>query len=683
MRIGIDVGGTFTDIYLQDSDTGRFWLGKTPSTVEQSEGVATGIRQVCELAGIQPQELDAVLHGTTVATNAVLEGKGARVGLLVTAGWRNILHLGNSWTPGPLFGFFDYQPPEPMVPFERIQEVTERISPSGEVIIALDPESARRAVDAILDEDVEAITICLLNAHGDPAHELAVREIAVERCRARGADLPISVSSEVSAEFREYERTVTTVMNSYLGPAMRRYLSRLEERLASAGVSAPLQVVRSDAGLMSGRAAQEYPVHTVLSGPSGGVNGAAHIGGRAGFDRVLTLDMGGTSTDVAVCMNGAAAVSRESKVGSFPIRVPSVDVETIGAGGGSIANVSEITGGLRVGPESAGAQPGPACYARGGTLPTVSDANVVLGHLPAELLGGAMKLDVEAAHAAVQTVATELGVGVHEAAQAIVDIVNGNMLGALRVVTVQKGLDPKDFALMSFGGAGGLHANAIAAELGSFPVIVPPEPGVLSALGFIVADVRNEFVQSFHHKLGDEAVSGLAEVTRSQAARGREWLRSEGVDESDVRLTHLFDMRYLRQGYEISVEFTEEEARTLTLDRLTERFTDEHRRLYGFELPTQIELVNVGTRAIGVTSKHAVEALEGGDRDASAAITGTSNSWHDGEEIEIPIYDRAKLEPGMVISGKALVQQFDSTTVILPGYLAEVDAWRNLLIREA
>jgi len=683
LRIGVDVGGTFTDLFLYDSTGSRFWLAKTPSTPEnQSIGVINGIREVCSKAGLSPQDIDAVLHGTTVATNALLEGKGARVGLLTSYGWRNILHLADSWTPGPLFGFFAYTPPQPTVPFELVRELNERVAADGEVVIALDDSDVERQVRALLVEGVEAMTVCLMHSYAHPQHEQRVGAIARRVVAEAGLQVPVSLSSDVSPEFREYERAVTTVLNSYLGPVMRRYLSALASGLLELPVTAELQVVRSDGGLMSVRAAEDHPIQTALSGPSGGVNGAAYVASRAGFHKIITFDMGGTSSDVAVCLDGVPTVTRETHVAAFPVRAPAINVETIGAGGGSVAAVSEVTGSLRVGPESAGAVPGPACYGRGGTLPTVSDANIVLGHLPASLLGGEMRLDVDAAFRAHEPLAAKLGVDVYSAAQAVIDIVNGNMLGALRVATVQKGLNPREFALLSFGGAGGLHANALAAALGSFPVIVPPEPGVLSALGFIVADVQNEFASAFMCQLDEVELPGVRGELADLGARARDWLRSEGVVESDSDVHYVLDIRYRRQGYEIPVEVDESTGTALSSSELEELFKEEHTRLYGFSLPARVEIVTLRARAIGRTEKFALDPVELGPLDASGALSGTQASWTHGQVAEIPVYDRARLAPGMCVDGKAVITQYDSTLLVLPGYRARVDPWFNLLIEE-
>jgi N-methylhydantoinase A len=676
-RLGIDVGGTFTDLLLHDSDTGRTWVAKTPSTPsDQSVGVLEGVRLIGEMAEIRPSDLAAILHGTTVATNAVLEKKGARVGLIVTEGYRHILHLAEAWTPGPLFGWMIYEKPEPIADVALTVEVSERIDAHGAVVKELTEEDAARAVDALRDAGAEALTVSLINSYANPAHEQLLARVA----RERAPELPLSISSEIMPEFREYERAVTTVMNAYVAPPLDRYLSSLRTGLETIDARAGLQVVRSDGGLMSLETARHMPVHTVLSGPAGGVSGAAHVAGRAGFDRIMTFDMGGTSTDVAVCLGGAPTITRETNVGDFPVRAPSVEVATIGAGGGSIAHIAEATGALRVGPRSAGADPGPASYGRGGVEPTVTDANVVLGHLPPRLLGGAMELDVEAAHAAVRRVAEPLGLDVYAAAEGIVRIVNENMLGALRMVTVQKGRSPEDFALVSFGGAGGLHANALAALLGCYPVIVPAESGVLSALGFVASDVKNEFSQTMICLLDQLDVARLREALRALAEQGRAWLKAEKVDDADAELQYVADLRYERQGFEIPVDLGQD-LDAIDLADVARRFREEHVRLYGFGLDDAPELVNVRVVACGRVPKPELEAGEVGPADPSSAQRGVHTVHTEGQHREVPTYDRASLRPGMELRGYAIVEQYDATTVVLPGHVATVDPYLNLLIR--
>jgi N-methylhydantoinase A len=677
-RLGVDVGGTFTDVVLYDSESQRIWLAKTPSTPEdQSVGVIDGIRLAATRADIGLPDLDAILHGTTVATNAVLERRGALVGLIVTSGFRQILHLAEAWTPGPLFGFMVYEKPEPLTDTRFVREVPERIGADGAIVEALDEAAAREAVEELVADGVEALTVCLLNAHANGRHERVIAEIAA----SVAPDLPVSISSEILPEFREYERTVTTLMNAYVAPVLEKYLTNVRDGLAAADVRPQLQVVRSDGGLMSLESACKNAVQTVLSGPAGGVSGASFVASNAGFDRILTFDMGGTSTDVAVCVSGRPEITRETKVGDFPVRAPAVDVASIGAGGGSIARVSEATGALRVGPESAGAIPGPACYGRGGTAATVTDANVVLGHLPPRLLGGEFELDADAAYSAVARVAEARGAGIEETARAIVSMVDEAMLGALRVVTVQRGRVPSEFALVAFGGAGGLHANALASILGSYPVIVPEESGVLSALGFIASEIKNEFSQTFVKSIAATTPDAVRKPFDVLTARARDWLDSETVDVADQDVRFILDMRYSRQGYEIPIELDGVELGALDLAALERRFGEEHSRLYGFVLEGGAEIVNLRVVATGRVPLPELEAHPDAGKDVSAAQTGTQEVWTPGGALDVPTYARQALEPGMAIEGYAIVEQYDATTVVLPGHHAVVDPWMNLLIR--
>ena len=427
--------------------------------------------------------------------------------------------------------------------------------------------------------------------------------------------------------------------------------------------------------------AARNPIYGILSGPSGGVAGALYVARKAGFDDILTFDMGGTSTDVALCQNGEPTIGRETSISHFRIKVPSVNVHTVGAGGGSIAHVPELTKALRVGPQSAGADPGPAAYGRGGTEPTVTDANVVLGHLPPRLLGGEMKLDPEAARTAVQSIADAMGLGsAEDAAEGILAIVNENMAGALRLVSVQRGHDPREFALVAYGGAGPLHANAVAEIMGSFPVLVPPAPGVLCAIGDLVADFRDEFAQTYIRVMGAAQPDEVAEILTGLGERADTWLEGEGIDPAARSIAYTADMRYHRQGYEIPVPVDPDEART-GLEGLEERFNALHEQLYGFRMPgTAAEIVNLRAVGSGAVPKPELPTGATGDPDASAAIADEHEIVFKGERLPTRIYDRAKLAPGNRFEGPAIVTEFDSTTVVLPGYTAEVDAGFNILI---
>ena len=678
MRLGVDVGGTFTDLLLHDDKAQRSYRAKTPSTPEdQSIGVVEGIRQICAIAGIDPGDIEVVLHGTTVATNAVLEGRGARVGLLVTEGFEYTLHLAKSWTPGPLFGWIIMDKPDPLASLDDTRGIPERLSARGEVLEPLDEARARDLIDELCASGIEALTISLTHAYANPAHERRLRDIVAEKY----PDLPVSLSSEVLPEFREYDRAITAVMNDYVRPIMRNYLSRIEARMRDLGVTSRLHIVRSDGGLMSAAAAAERPVHTVLSGPAGGVTSTAMVGRKTGRDKLLAFDMGGTSTDVSVIIDGKPTITRSTELGYFPAKVPTMDVRSVGAGGGSIAELSELTRSLRVGPRSAGSVPGPVAYGRGGTEPTVSDANVALGYLPPTLLGGDMVLEVDAAKAAVENLGASLGLSMEAAAQGILDIANEVMLGALRIVTVQRGLDPRDFGIVAFGGAGPLHANAMAEVLGCYPVLVPPNPGVLSALGFVESEFKNEFVQTLIGSTANLEEGQIWDTLAALNTKAVAWLTEESVAEADRGITFNIDMRYEQQGFEVTVAVSAEEAAARDLAPIIARFNDLHQQLYGVTFDVPVELVALRAVAVGKTPP-AIEKppLEGVVGDLAGALVETRPCYFNGQWQDTPNYDRDRLGEGARVNGPAIIVQYDTTTVLLPGHWAEVDGFGNLII---
>jgi N-methylhydantoinase A len=678
-RLGVDVGGTFTDLLLINEDTGETFRAKVPTTpTNQAAAVLDGIERVCAIAGIKPSALTELMHGTTVTTNAVLEGKGARVGLVTTEGYRQILQVARSYVPGGLAGWIIWPKPEPLAALDDTVEVRERIGARGEIVRELDETSARDALGKLKRRAVEAITVSLINAYANPVHERRIRELAQEEA----PELPVSISSEILPEMREYERTLTTVANSYVRPTVARYLSSLRRELKSRGVGALLKLLRSDGGLMSFEAAEEAPVNMLLSGPAGGVAGALWVARQAGFDNVLTLDMGGTSTDVCLIEHGEPRVRRETMVGNVAVRVSSLDVRSVGAGGGSIAKVPALTRALRVGPESAGAEPGPAAYGRSGTLPTVTDANVVLGYLPVDLLGGEMKLDRKAAQSAVEKIASALGIGLMEAAAGIVDVVNEHMFGALRLVSVEQGYDPRGFALVAFGGAGPLHANALGALLGCWPVIIPPSPGVLCAYGDATTRLRNEAACTFIRRFSDTSGNDVAETLGALGESAGAVLDAEGLPRSARSTVYQADVRYHGQGFEVPVAVDVDGFRQGGgIETLRKTFDEIHRRLFTFNLDVEHEFVNL--RAI--VQEHSRELkparLADGGPAADAALRGETPIWAHGRSLGAKLYDRAKLLAHNVIEGPAIVTEMDSTTLILRGHFGEADGFGNILIR--
>ena len=675
-RLGVDVGGTFTDLLLFNEQNGELRLLKTPSTPQdQSIGIMTGISELIAASKIAPNEINALLHGTTVSTNIVLEEKGAKVGLLVTKNFEQVLHLARSQTPGPLAGWMIMEKPDPLADLEVTRGISERMSAQGDVITPLDENAARQAVQELIDAGVESITVSLLHSYANPDHERRLRNIIEEV----DAEISISLSSDILPEFREYERTLVTVMNAYVGPSMRRYLDSFKDKLKAIQFSPHVNIVRSDGGLMSVQQASNSPVHTILSGPAGGVSGAAFLANLAGYENALGFDMGGTSTDVSLIQDGEPLISRQTSLGYYPIKIPSVEVHSVGAGGGSIAHVP-MTGALRVGPESAGAVPGPACYGKGGEQPTVTDANLLLGRLPPRLLDGQMDLDLKAAEEAVGKIARRLGLDLYQAAQGILDIVNENMFGALRLVSVQKGLDPRDFALVAFGGAGPLHGNAMGILGNCYPVIVPPTPGVLSALGFLYSDVKNEFAQTYVRNVGEADGSQLEEIFGRLGREARGWLREEGIEEGYQELSYQADVRYFRQGYEFALQVNPESMSNGGLADLEARFASTHERLYGFRLDQPVELVNLRAVGSGQVEKVQLPSFELESPDASGAVFERHQVYFNGGFANANIYDRKLLRAGNHVVGPAIVTQADSTTAIHPGHVGNVDRYLNIMI---
>ena len=680
-RLGVDVGGTFTDILLIDEDSGATFRAKTSSTPEdQSIGVLRGIDQACAAAGIERTSVGDVFHGTTVATNAILEGKGARVGLVTTHGFRQVLQIARSFVPGGLAGWIIWPKPEPLAALEDTVEVRGRIASDGSVVTELDEDDVRTQLRALAGRGIEALSISLINSYANSAHEERVRELAAEELPG----LAVSMSSAVLPELREYERTITTVANAVVQPQVKRYVANLEGQLRDSGVSGSLSILRSDGGLVSAGVAADNPVNLLLSGPAGGVTGAAWVAAQTGHRNFLTFDMGGTSTDVALVEDLAPRIGRETTVGDLKVRATSVDVRTVGAGGGSIAHVPPLTQALRVGPQSAGAAPGPAAYAAGGTEPTVTDANVVLGHLPTALAGGEVTLDPEAARTAVQTIADATGLGSVEAAAAgIIDIVNENMFGALRLVSVQQGFDPRDFALVAFGGAGPLHANALGRLTGSWPVIIPPSPGVLCAYGDATTSLRDEAVRTLVRRFAELTDDGLRAILDDLAASARGTLTAEGVPEDDLRVSYSADLRYHGQGFEIpvSVDIDAFDGGGGGLEALGKAFDTEHDRLFSFVLDAEHELVTLRATADAPRPDVGSVELDDGGSDASPARVQQHQIWSDGGLVDADVYDRSLLKAGNVVTGPAVITEMDSTTLVLRDHAATVHPSGSLLIR--
>lgn len=679
-RLGVDVGGTFTDLLLINEESGITFTAKVLSTPEDSSiGVLNGVERICSESGVNPKSVKRVMHGTTVATNAVLTARGAKVGLVTTKGYKHTLQVARSFCPGGLGGWVSYVKKPLLAPLELTIEADERVGADGSVVRELDESALRTDLQTLKDKgEVEALTICFINAYVNGEHEARAREIA----REIFGDLAISISSEVVPEMQEYERTETTVVNSYVHPEVATYINNLQRSLEETmGDNLQLSILRSDGGLASSRGAAESPVNLLLSGPAGGVAGAIYFASRAGHDDVLTFDMGGTSTDVALIQGAKARIRRETRVGDVTVRAPSVDVRTVGAGGGSIAFVPELTKALRVGPQSAGAAPGPAAYMKGGEEPTVCDANVVLGYLPSDVqLGGAMAIDKSAAEAAVQKVADAMGISLMDAAEGIIKIVNESMFGALRLVSVEQGFDPRDFALVAFGGAGPLHGNAMGILTDSWPVIIPPGPGVLCAYGDATTAVQDEASRTYVSKAEDltpEQLQADLEALRERAAVS---LNADGIPLERQEVIYQADVRYAGQAFQITMDFTAADLVEKGLALLTDRFDEEHEQLFTFALGEDHELVMI--RAIVKAPASVIAEVSVGQAGASLEDCKVHDTsfYYEGASYDAVIYNRDMLHKGLVVPGPAIIGEMDSTTVILPGYQASMDEIGNLLI---
>ncbi|MCT2584483.1 hydantoinase/oxoprolinase family protein [Actinophytocola gossypii] len=679
IRIGVDVGGTFTDVTALDSATGRFHVVKLPSTGDdQSIAVTEGIRLVLADADATPEQVDYLGHGTTVATNALLERKGATTALLVTAGVADVLEIARQRRPH-LYDLFADKPPV-LVPRDRTVPVAERIGASGEVVRELTDAEVDRVIETVRRTGAAAVAICLLHSYRSAGHEQRVEEALRERL----PEVFVSRSSRVAPEFREYERFSTAVINSFVGPVVSRYVRRLSERVAATGLPVGPRVIQSNGGLASPEAVAERPVTVLLSGPSAGVVGAGYLAGLAGHRDLITFDMGGTSTDVCLVRGGRPRSASERGLGGYPIRVPSVDVHTIGAGGGSIASV-DGAGGLRVGPESAGARPGPAAYGHGGTQPTTTDANVVRGRQnPVSALGGAMPIDRVAAERAVGTVAEGLGCAPLEAARSIGRLANSHMARAVRRVSVEAGEDPRDYVLMAYGGAGPLHAAEVAEEVGMTRLLVPPNPGTLCALGLLVSDVRSEFSRAFLRPAEAAVLPALNETIAGVVAEARAWLDREARIATRHTVTVAADARYPRQNFELRIALPSDELDEAALAAAIADFHAQHEKSYGFaHADAAVQLVNIRAVAHGEVAKPDLPRLpQGGAAPDPAALRETREAdfGADHGTVPTPVFDRAKLLAGNTIAGPAIVEQLDSTTVVPPGWTATVDEFGNLLI---
>ncbi len=678
MDIGVDTGGTFTDFVCR-KDGEREWILKVPSTPDDpSRAVLDGVRQILDLAEATPEQITRFVHGTTVATNAVLERKGAVTGLLTTAGFRDVLEIGRQLRTAIYDLELDPETPVFLAPGARRVEVRERLSSNGEIVVPLDEDAVMAAADRLVTEGCEAIAICFLFSFLNPDHEHRAKAMIEEKY----PHLALSLSSDVDPAFREYERTVVTAFDAYTKPVLSNYLDRMAQQLSRAGVAAPLQVMQSRGGVSAASTAMQRPVRLFLSGPAAGVVGGGGAAREVDIHDVITLDIGGTSCDVALITGGKPLVRPEGVIDGYPVRVPMVDVNTIGAGGGSIAWI-DAAGGLRVGPQSAGAAPGPACYGRGGSEATVTDASLVLGLLnPGYFAGGSLSLDIDRARTAIEThIAAPLGLSVVQAALGIHRVINAQMAEAMRLVSIRQGLDPRDFALVALGGAGPVHAVPLAEEVSMTTVVVPRHPGVLSAAGLLSAPVEHEMAVGFPCDIADTALDDVRAVLDQLNQRCAALMADEDLAPDEVRVTYAADVCYVGQSHylEVPIDLSDPDP----LADIYQRFMQTHEQVFGYCTQSPARLVNLRT----VHQAHGGEATP-----LPQAPPSSANPVRSEREVilddpnsptRVPIYDRAALSLGQGFDGPAIIEQADTTTVVHPGWSVEIASGGNMILRKA
>ncbi|MEH7336229.1 hydantoinase/oxoprolinase family protein [Neobacillus drentensis] len=678
--IGVDVGGTFTDVTLVDSQSGTINNHKVPSTPDDpSRAIMTGVVQILEMNEIPVSEVRYLAHGTTVATNALIERKGAKTGLLVTNGFRDLLEIGRQTRPS-LYDLFK-EKPEPVIPGHLRLEIDERLYANGEVHKAFDRTSLLEAINKLKGEGVQSIAVCFLFSYLNPEHE----KLAVEEIQKLFPEAYVSASHQVVPEFREYSRLSTTAINAYLGPVMKKYMENFQNSVKDVGIPVDPYITQSNGGIISIQESVNNPVRTAVSGPAAGVVAAKNLADLTSYQNMITFDMGGTSADFSLIENGEPKVSTDREIEGFPARIPMLDIYACGAGGGSIAYLDN-GGALKVGPESAGSFPGPAAYGRGGTRPTVTDANVILGRLnPENILGGRMKIDLEAANLAVKEhICDHTSLSVTEASMGILSVVNANMARAIRLISVEKGYDPREFTLVSFGGAGGLHCGALARELNIPRVLIPQSPGTFCSLGLLVTDIRSDYVRSSLQEAVNESMYLIRQLFAEMEQEGTTMLEKEKVQESNRRFVYGIDMRFKGQNYEITIPVEYAELLEGNVQEMVAKFHEQHEKIYGYSNKNGIvEFVNYRLTALGELPKATFEKSE---EQFNRELKPSSYREVYFSEVDQPgyyktaIFNRDEFFPGDQIAGPAIIQQMDTTILILPGQTMKVDPYRNLLI---
>jgi N-methylhydantoinase A len=682
-RVTVDTGGTFSDFVYLNEATSEISIAKIASTPDDpSRAILAGVETLLA-RGVAPADISYFCHGTTVGTNALLEGKGAKTGLLVTEGFRGIYPVGEQARPyGTAIFDVMYDKPTALVPPRRTGEVKERVDFRGAVLLPLDETALRATVRELKAQGVESLAVCLLFSFLHPAHETRVREIVLEEM----PDCSISLSCEVLPQIREYYRLSTTVINAYLQPILARYIAQLDRRLSGAGIATRQKyIMQSNGGMATFAAAARRAVTTVLSGPAGGVTAGALASRTGDLRNIITFDMGGTSCDVALIKDGEPLISSRGKIEGRDLAVPMLDINTVSAGGGTIAEVDRF-GVLRVGPHSAGAVPGPACYGRGGEASTITDCNLALGYLGENnFLGGQMRLDAGKACAAIEgQVARPLGVGVVEAAEGIVRIIDVKMEEAIKAISTMRGHDLRDFMLLAFGGAGPVHACRIARDLGMAGVIVPLYPGVFSAIGLLMSDVKHDYVQSKMMPLSEVTPADVNAMFERLPAQAVEELHRDGFAADRIRVERALDLRYAGQGYELAVPCPAEPLQAADLRQLRNTFDQQHKTMFGHMAPEEsVEIVSYRVHGIGLVPPVELPKFKPVGIALADALREMRRVRFDGADVDCPIYQRERLDVGLTVVGPAVLDQFDCTTVICPSQIARVDEWKNLIVTQA
>ena len=676
--IAVDVGGTFTDIVLCDLATNAQWVHKTPSTPDDpSVGFMRGLSEILRAHGVDPGDVAHVFHGTTIATNAVLENRGASVGLVVTEGFRYVLEIARHGTPRLANPNTWVKPQRPVQP-RNCLEVDERTAFDGAILAPLDEEAVRAAARHFAGEKIAAVAVAFLHSYANPTHERRAREILQEEFPG----VAVSLSSEVLPVYREYERAITTVLNAYVTPRVSRYIDNLKRSLDAFGARGSFSIMKSNGGLIGADTAVQQPVSTALSGPAAGVMATTQIAEATGVEHCISFDMGGTSTDVSLLQKRQPGLTLNGKLGEWPVQLPMLDIATIGCGGGSIAEVSPY-GSLTVGPASAGADPGPACYGKGGIRPTVTDANLVLGRIGENIAGGQLSLDRDLADAAMRgSVARPLGLEVAQAASGVLRIANNAMVGAIRNISLERGYDPRDFALVAYGGAGPMHAIDVANLLGIRTVVVPPHPGIASAYGLLVADFKNDYARTFLQQAPHYDLDGMAAIYANLEREGRDWLQGEGAPGDSHALLRSADLRYAHQGSELTVPYRRAVVNEEGLTEMLGEFHSQHRQLYGFSLDQPVEIVTLRVTASGQLGAVRMPAIPTRSVNSDGGIVERRQVYFDewGASDLCPVYGRAALNPGAKVAGPAILEGTDATVVINPGWVARVDQFGNCIM---